>query len=63
MTMPLRSDIKKGGLILSRNGEDHGCSQTLRDVWTIDHKLILVLTDDDVRKMLLEKSSQRDPTK
>ena len=49
------------GLIICRNGGDRSCNQTLREIWAIEKKLIIVLTDDDVEKMLLEKSSGRNP--
>lgn len=49
------------GLIICRKGGNRSCTQTLREVWAIDRKLVVVLTDDDVEKMLLEKSSGREP--
>jgi len=49
------------GLIICRNGGDNSCIQTLREAWAIDRKLIIVLTDDDIEKMLIEKSSGRNP--
>lgn len=49
------------GIIISRKEGDKGCIQTIREKWAIDGKLIIILTDDDVEKMLLEKSSGRPP--
>jgi len=49
------------GLIICRNGGDNSCFHTLREIWAIDKKLIIVLTDDDIEKMLIEKSSGRSP--
>jgi hypothetical protein len=49
------------GLIMCRKGGDNSCIQTLREVWAIDKKLVVVLTDDDVEKMLIEKSAGRSP--
>jgi len=49
------------GLIICRNGGDRGCEYTLREVWAIDKKLILVLTDYDIKQMLLAKSSASPP--
>ncbi len=49
------------GIIMSRNGGNNSCLQTIREVWAIDRKLIIILTDDDAEKMLLEKSSGRGP--
>lgn len=45
------------GLIICRNGGDSSCTHTLREIWTIDKKLIIVLTDDDIEQMLLTRSS------
>jgi hypothetical protein len=49
------------GLIICRRGGDNSCVQTLREIWAIDRKLIIVLTDDDIEKVLIEKSSGRNP--
>jgi len=49
------------GLIICRRGGDRSCVRTLREIWAIDRKLIIVLTDDDIEKMLIEKSSGRNP--
>lgn len=49
------------GLIVSRNGGAKGCIQTIRDIWIFDKKLIIILTDDDVEKMLIERLSGRNP--
>ena len=49
------------GLIICRRGGDRSCIHTLREVWAIHKKLILVLTDDDIEQMLLAKSSGAEP--
>jgi hypothetical protein len=40
------------GIIISRNGGDRGCNLTIREIWVTEQKLIIVLTDDDIKKML-----------
>jgi HNH endonuclease len=50
------------GMIFSRKGGDSGgCQVTLREQWAVHQKMILILTDDDVERMLLAKSDDRDP--
>lgn len=49
------------GLIVCRHGGNRASLQTLREVWAIDKKLIIVLTDDDIEKMLIEKSNRGNP--
>lgn len=49
------------GLIICRNDGDNSCMHTLREIWGIHRKLILVLTDDDIEQMLLAKSANRQP--
>jgi hypothetical protein len=49
------------GMIICRNGEDRNSSQTLREIWAIERKLVIILTDNDVEKMLIEKSAGRSP--
>ena len=49
------------GLIICRDGGNNSCFQTLREIWMIDKKLIILLTDDDIEKMLIERASGRNP--
>jgi hypothetical protein len=49
------------GLIISRNGGDLGCYYTCREIWAMDKKLIIVLNDDDVIKMIISKASSDNP--
>lgn len=49
------------GLIICRSGCDRSCLQTLREIWAIEKKLIIVLTDDDIEQMLLENSTGGQP--
>lgn len=49
------------GMIISRNGISESALYTLREVWAIDKKLIIVLQDNDIEQMLLEKISNREP--
>lgn len=42
-------------------GINEGALFTLREVWAIDKKLIIILQDNDIEQMLLEKISKRDP--
>lgn len=49
------------GMIISRNGNGESAQYTLREVWAIEKKLIIVLQDNDIEQMLLEKSSGREP--
>ena len=49
------------GIIISRNGIGDSAQYILREVWAIEKKLIIVLQDNDVEQMLIEKSFERDP--
>jgi len=48
-------------LIIPRSGISQGALYTLREVWAIDKKIIIVLQDNDIEQMLLEKISKREP--
>jgi len=41
------------GMLLTRTGSERSAEIIRREQWAIHHKLILVLTDDDLRQMLL----------
>ncbi len=49
------------GIIISRNGGNTGCYYTCREVWAMDKKLIIVLTDEDIIKMIIAKAANNDP--
>ncbi|MEY2792529.1 MAG: hypothetical protein RJA76_521 [Bacteroidota bacterium] len=49
------------GVIISRNGGNNGCYYTCREVWAMDKKLIIVLTDEDLIKMIISKSANNNP--
>lgn len=49
------------GIIVSRNGGDTGCYYTCREMWAMDKKLIIVLNDEDVIKMIIAKAASDDP--
>lgn len=50
------------GIIICRKGGDSaGCEHTLREQWLIHKKLILVLNDEDIEKMLIAKSDGNSP--
>lgn len=49
------------GLIFSRNGGDTSCYYTCREIWAMDKKLVIVLNDDDLEKMIIAKESSNNP--
>jgi len=49
------------GIIVSRNGGDTGYYYTCREIWAMDKKLVLVLNDDDVVKMIMAKATSNNP--
>ena len=49
------------GIIVSRNGGDNGSYYTCREIWAMDKKLVIVLTDDDIIKMIIAKASTNNP--
>jgi hypothetical protein len=49
------------GLIVCRNGCDRSSTHILRETWIIDRKLIIILTDYDLKEMLIAKSSGAQP--
>lgn len=49
------------GVIACRSGGDRGCIYTLRELWAVHSKLIIVLTDTDMEQMLLAKASGGQP--
>ncbi len=49
------------GIIISRNGGDTGCYYTCREIWAMDKKLVIVLDDNDVIKMIMAMASSNNP--
>lgn len=49
------------GIIISRNGGDRGSYLTAREIWATDKKLIIILDDEDIIKMLTAKSAGKSP--
>ena len=49
------------GIIFSRHGIDEKAEIHLRDVWLQERKMIVILDDDDVEQMLLNKQGGNDP--
>lgn len=49
------------GMIITRNGVSESAIYTLREVWAVDKKMIIILQDNDIEQMLLEKISNREP--
>ena len=49
------------GNIITRNGVSESASYTLKEVWAIHKKMIIVLQDNDIGQMLLEKLANREP--
>jgi hypothetical protein len=49
------------GLIVCRNGCDRSSTHLLRETWIVDRKLIIILTDYDLKEMLLAKSGGAQP--
>lgn len=47
--------------LLSQDGVGESAQYTLREVWAIEKKLIIVLQDNDIEQMLIEKSLGREP--
>lgn len=43
-------------IIVCRNGGDSSCMHTLREVWTFQKKMIIILTDNDIEQMLKDKN-------
>lgn len=49
------------GIIVSRNGSDNGSYYTCREIWAMDKKLVIVLDDNDIIKMIIAKASTNNP--
>ena len=49
------------GIIITRNGVSESAIYTLKEVWAIDKKMIIILQDNDIEQMMLEKLANREP--
>ena len=49
------------GIIVTRNGSDNGSYYTCREIWAMDKKLVIVLDDNDIKKMIIAKASTNNP--
>lgn len=49
-------------IIISRNGqEDTGSYFTRREIWATERKMIIILDDNDMEKMILAKAALNRP--
>lgn len=51
------------GIIIARKGVGQAAEYSLREMWLYENKMIIVLNDDDIEQMLLEKKNANDPAK
>ena len=51
------------GIICARKGTGKAAKDSLRDVWIHEGKMIVVLDDNDIEQMLLDKRTGEDPTR
>jgi hypothetical protein len=49
------------GIIIGRQGGDKSSLLTLREIWSNEQKLILILNDEDIKQMLMLKSVGNNP--
>lgn len=49
------------GIIITRNGGDTSCFHTIKEMWAMQKKLIIILTDDDLKQMLNLKAVGNNP--
>lgn len=49
------------GIIVSRSGISDAGYYSLKDVWVYEHKMIVVLDDNDIEQMLIEKEKGNEP--
>lgn len=49
------------GIIITRNGVSESAFYTLKEVWAIHKKMLIILLDNDIEQMLLEKLANREP--
>jgi hypothetical protein len=49
------------GMIISRTQGNKSSIQTILEKWMLENKMIIIITDADVERILIEKSNGRDP--
>ena len=49
------------GIIISRKGSGSSSDIAIREMWLYHHKMIVVLDDNDVEQMLLDRKNGNDP--
>ena len=49
------------GMIISRNGGGESAYYTCREIWAMDKKLVIILNDDDIIKMIIAKGTTDNP--
>ena len=49
------------GMLIARRGVSDSAYYTVRELWALEKKLILIVHDNDLEQMLLEKESGREP--
>ena len=49
------------GIIISRKGSGHSSNIAIREMWLYNHKMIVVLDDNDVEQMLLNRKNGNEP--
>lgn len=49
------------GIIITRNGGDTSCLHTIKEMWAMQKKLIIILTDEDIKQMLNLKAVGNNP--
>ena len=49
------------GIIVSRTNASESALYTLKEAWALERKLIIILQDNDIEQMLINKKVGRDP--
>ena len=50
------------GIIVSRKSESEGAREALRNIWIYEKKMVLVLDDENIEQMILDRKNGNDPT-
>ncbi|MBQ3505435.1 MAG: HNH endonuclease [Clostridia bacterium] len=50
------------GIIISRKGEGESAREALRNIWIYEKKMVLVLDDENIEQMILDRKNGTDPT-
>lgn len=48
-------------LLFSRNGGDNSCYHTCREIWAMEQKLVIVLNDSDLERMIIANETSQRP--